>query len=272
MDLIFDMGGTKTRFAVVHNGKIDDIVRMDTDASAGGFSALLGAMQEYVGNRKIQSVVGGMPGQRSGEHGELILTPNLQQWLGIPVHQLIERQFGCKTRIFNDVVLGGVGEANYGAGISKGVMAYFTVSTGVNGVRLLDGRPDPTISRFEIGHTLMVDADGSLKDLESRVGGASLMKRTGMKPVEVRDPQVWLDHARDLAVALYNTCLYWSPEVIVLGGSMMRDIDLREVASQMEALPRVLVTIPKLHKSKLGDTTGLHGAMAMVKSDTPVFS
>jgi predicted NBD/HSP70 family sugar kinase len=266
MDLIFDMGGTRTRFAVVHNGKLDDIVRMDTDSSAGGFAALLGAMQVYVGDREVRSVVGGMPGQLEGKHGSLILAPNLQQWQGIPVRQLIERQFGCKAHIFNDVVLGGVGEANYGAGIATGVMAFFTVSTGVNGVRIVDGQPDQSIDRYELDRTIMVDSDGNLKDLESRVGGASLMKLTGKKPADIRDPQVWLEHARNLAVALYNTCLYWSPELIVLGGSMMRDIDLREVSSQMEALPRVLTAVPKLRKAKLGDTTGLHGALAVLKS------
>jgi fructokinase len=113
----------------------------------------------------------------------------------------------------------------------------------------------------------MEDADGKLADLESQVGGAALTKRMGTSPKEVRDPQVWLDRARHLAVALYNTSLYWSPEVIVLGGSMMRDIDLREVSFQMEALPRVLERLPKLHRAKLGDTTGLHGALAMLKNE-----
>jgi fructokinase len=113
----------------------------------------------------------------------------------------------------------------------------------------------------------MADEQGNLSDLESRVGGAALMKLAGKHPKEVRDPQVWLERAHNMAVALYNTSLYWSPEVIVLGGSMMRDIDLREVSSQMEALPRVLKVLPKLHKSKLGDTTGLNGALAVLNAN-----
>jgi hypothetical protein len=49
---------------------------------------------------------------------------------------------------------------------------------------------------------------------------------------------------------------------------MMRDIDLAEVNTQMEALPKVLEVMPRLVRAKLGDTTGIHGALALIKSNT----
>jgi predicted NBD/HSP70 family sugar kinase len=263
--LIFDMGGTKTRIALVKDGHMGEVLRMDTDRGGGGFGRFLGALEELAAGQQIQGIAGGMPGQLEGDHGELTWAPNLKAWLGVPVRARLQERFHCPVRIENDVVLGGVGESHSGAGLTEGVMAYFTVSTGINGVRIVDGEPDETIERYEIGQQLLMDEQGEVTTLESRVGGAAMEQRHGKPPKEVRDPKVWQGVAHDLAVGLYNTLLHWTPEVVVFGGSMMRDIDLVTVRRELEALPAVMPELPRLEHAKLQDLQGLMGAMALLK-------
>jgi predicted NBD/HSP70 family sugar kinase len=266
MQLIFDMGATKTRFALVTDGEIGDIIRVDTDRGATGFAKFLGAMDALVADRKIDLVVGGLPGQLEGDDGELAWAANLPQWIGLPIRARIEKLFSCRTVIFNDVVLGGIGECHYGAGSKEGVTAFFTVSTGVNGVRIVNGWPDEGIVHYEVGQQLIADSKGKFLTWESRVGGAALEKRYGKLPGEIKDPEVWRAETRSLSGGIYNTLLYWNPEVIVFSGSMMRDVDLEALRGELESLPKVLPDLPKLARAKLGDNAGLHGALAYIKN------
>ena len=175
----------------------------------------------------------------------------------------MERMFGCPVYIINDVVMCGLGEAFDGAGSNRGVMAYFTVSTGVNAVRLVDGVVDPTIDEFEIGAQL-ADVSNEARGvvtLEGLVGGAATQERHGKHPRDIGDPKLWRMYETTLARAVYNTVLYWSPDVIVFGGSMMRDIKVEGIAKYYYRLPQILPDRPKLVAAALGDLAGLHGAV-----------
>ena len=261
MVLVFDMGASRTRVALADKGKLGTIARLETDRSAGGFAKFLAVLESVKSGQKISAVVGSFPGQIEGEEGVLTLSPNLPKWIGLPVCQRLEKLMGCPVHVLNDVVMGGLGEAHHGAGSAEGVMAYFTISTGVNAVRLVDGQVDETIGRYEIGQQLIL-AGEELRTMEQLVGGAGLERRMGKRPQDLRkDKQVWLAEAQHVALGLYNTLLHWMPEVVVFGGSMMRDIDLQVVESELKKLPRVLPEIPRLEYAKLADTAGLHGAL-----------
>lgn len=266
MVLVFDLGGTKLRLALAQNGEIGDIIRLPTDTSAAGFAKFLGVLQEMAGSYNIKAIGGGVPGQLSGEDGELVVATNLPEWRGLPLLARMNEMFSCPVHIANDVELCGMGEARFGAGITGGVMAYYTVSTGVNGVRLVDGDVDGTVGRYELGkQVLAVGGKAGPQELESLIGGAAMQHRLSKAPAEVKDPKVWHEAERHLAVALHNTQLYWDPELIVLGGSMMRDIKIGRVAAELEKLPAVYDQRPRLALAKLGDEAGLQGAVAWLE-------
>jgi predicted NBD/HSP70 family sugar kinase len=169
--------------------------------------------------------------------------------------------FDCPVYILNDVELCGLGEAHEGSGITRGVMAYFTISTGVNAVRIVDGRIDRTISSFDIGKLLVGDIGGEEQTLESLTGGAALSRRKGRPPKTIRDPSVWRIEAHELAIGLYDVLLTWTPTRVVFGGGMMKDIDLKLVREELASIPSALSTIPDLLYASLGDAGGLHGAL-----------
>ena len=261
MILIFDLGGSKMRVALAENGLIGEILRVPTDRSAEGFGKFLAILQGVVKGQPIEAVAGGFPGQLQGEDGELVVATNLPHWRGQLLLKELKALFDCPVHITNDVELCGLGEAKYGAGSTKGIMAYYTVSTGVNAVRLLDGEIDHTVSRYELGKQIVSNVDGEPQALEPLIGGAALEKRTGMSPHDIHDQEVWRELERSLAIGVYNTALYWNPELVVIGGSMMRDIKVENVAEALHKLPNVYERWPRLEPATLGDEGGIRGAM-----------
>jgi len=69
------------------------------------------------------------------------------------------------------------------------------------------------------------------KHLEDYVSGSAVSRITGQSPQDITDPVFWKDLSCTLAVGLHNSILHWTPETVILGGSMMNQpgIDLREV-------------------------------------------
>lgn len=260
MVLVFDLGGTQTRIGLADGGVLGDVVTMPTDRSAAGFARFLGALQEVAGDRKISAVAGGCPLQLSGEEGEVIVATNLPEWLGLRFRSGIAELFPCPVYTTNDMALCGLGEAHFGAGIKKGVMAYYTVSTGVNAARLVDGVLDTTISRYEMGYQVIEHTGGKPRSIESLIGGASVEKKFGKPPREVKDKAFWATTERYLAAGIYNTMLYWDPQVIVVGGNMLKDIDLVRVTEALTSMPKVHDTWPELRRAKHGEA-GVYGAV-----------
>jgi predicted NBD/HSP70 family sugar kinase len=265
MVVAFDVGATHTRLALSKDGVlIDEIQRNDTDSTEHGFRSLVADVKKIGSGRKLSAVAGGMPGQIDSE-GKFVLADNLAAWNGLPVVEVLEQAVGVPAYVGNDVVMAGIGEAQDGAGTRLGVCVYFTVSTGVNAVRLVGGWVDETIKSFNIGHELIVDGHGRVVSLESLTGGHAFEARKHTSPTVVRDGRTWKAEEHHLAHGLFNTLLHWTPQVVVFGGSMMKDIDLGALDTELSSLPDVIRPLPELRLSKLGDEAGLHGALAWAR-------
>ena len=263
MYLVFDMGATHTRLATSSDGiKLDEIIRFDTDPTAAGFGKLLGAADSFINGRTLQAIAGGFPGQIDANTGELVHANNLPEWEGLPVRERIEKLFDCRVVLANDVVLAGLGESRVGAGQDIRVMAYYTVSTGVNAVRIVNGHIDMSIVAYKLGEQLLPGKAGKPETLEWLVGGAALQSR---HPQLLSGRHDWKAEAKHLAQAVYNTAIYWTPEVIVFGGSMMRDIKLADIEAELSKLSSRLDVMPVLKRAELADTAALNGALALLR-------
>ncbi len=202
----------------------------------------------------------GLPGTLSPEKNLLDRAPNLLLWEKIPIKKILEETFKVSVYLENDTALVGLGEAHFGAGRGFGIVAYISVSTGVGGVRIVDGKIDESSFGFEPGHQII---EG--KDLELQIGGAALKHHFGKDPREITDPSVWAEMARVLSVGLYNMALLWSPEVIILGGSMVRGspgISVAEVEKNTKELLKIFPHPPAIIPSTLEDLGGLWGGLA----------
>ena len=277
MYIIFDIGGTKTRIA-----RSDDLktfgapVVFDTPQNADlGIRNIIDVARNLAGEEKVNAIAGGVPGPVQPETGVPVKIPNLSEWAGRPIAQIIAQELGTHGFLANDAALGALGEAHFGAGRGRSIVAFLTISTGVGGARIVNGKIDEASLGFEPGHeiidadkTLCPDCDGN--DLESYISGRSLAHRYKKeKPYQVTDPRVWNEELPQfLAYGLHNIIVHWSPDIIVLGGPMIVGdpaISIPETARRLALIPWESGHIPPIVKAELGAFSGLYGAMAYLK-------
>lgn len=266
MKLAFDIGATTTRFALTDGKTLQNIQRLETDPSDKGVELLLKQVDDYLDGQKITEAAGGLPGQLDRVSGRLVHAPNLAGWLGQRVGRQISQHLNVPVIIHNDTEVVGLGEAVHGAGQEHRIVVYITVSTGVNGARIVDGVIESSSRGFELGAQLIQGNDGQMHQLEELTGGAALERRFGRPPQELHDARLWHEEARYLTNALYNIILHWSPDIVVMGGSVMRDINISEIATLLHRLPKVYESWPPLVGSSLADDGGLYGAMTLLNN------
>lgn len=268
MFIVFDIGGTNTRVAASKDGKtLGEVVIYPTPQDySQGIQALSETAKRLTTNTPIIGVAGGVPGPMDSDHTQILKAPNIKDWNNKPLQQDLAQQLNAPVRLENDTAMWALAEAHRGAGKDKPIVVYITVSTGVGGTRIVDGHIDESAFGFEIGHQI-IDPNGpecgcgGFGHLEAYIGGNSMEKRFNKKPKEILDEAVWDDATKYLAMGLLNTCVFWSPNIIILGGSMMRSFSLGNIQSSMEKLNHIVPKLPLIEISTLGDSGGLLGAL-----------
>ena len=269
MKILIDIGGTNTRVAASSDGlSFSTPVIVETSRSyVNGVAGIASAAHTLAGGADIKAVAVGFKSVISSDGRVPLMAPQglLEDWKGKPLADDLEKALGGRTTIVNDTALVGLGEAVYGAGQGASIVAYITVSTGVNGVRITAGEIDRTAQGFETGKQYMSTAD-SAKSLEDLISGAAIEKRFGKHPKEIaQDDPLWEELAGVLAYGVYTTMLYWSPNRIVIGGSMMNEIGISidRVRAHVEKINKAYPTLPEIVHSSLGDLGGLWGGLAL---------
>lgn len=273
MYMLFDIGGTKMRIAVSDGGRqLGEYKIVETPKDFNeGMSRFASVVAELTHGKKAQGAAGGIAGTFLKEKKELVRSPHLRAWVGKPIQEELEKIIGGKVFIENDAAIVGLGEALYGAGKGHNIVVYVTVSTGVGGARIVKGIIDPSTAGFEPGHQVIDIAsaidpvDNPNGTLENFISGSAMEKRFGVPPWEVTDKHAWEEMAEWLAYGLFNTTLYWSPEVIVLGGPMIvgrPGIDVHLTTLYLKKLLEEFSYMPLIKKAQLESIGGLYGALA----------
>jgi glucokinase len=266
MNLLFDIGGTKMRLVRSRDdNSFDEPVVVPTPATFGEALTLLSSeAAEILGGETPGMVIGGLAGLYDDKKGELLRAPHLSDWVGKPILKNLTEAFGAKVNIHNDADLGALGEACFGAGKGFRRVAYLTISTGVGGGLIENGEIVRGQYSLEPGHQII---EGG-KTLEELISGTAIEAKHGQKPAEISNPEIWSLAARHLALGLHNVILHWSPEVIVLGGSMMKSvgIPLDQVVDHLRLIHKIYPTLPEIRLGALGDQCTLYGALALQPS------
>lgn len=276
MYVLFDIGGTKTRVAISEDLQtIQAVEKFNTPLTyAEGIQAIIDAIKKLVPAGEIKGAAGGIRGPLNHEKTGIVSEKVLTDWVGRKITNDISSAISAPVFLENDTAIVGLGEVHYGAGKGYNIVAYHTVSTGVGGARYVSGNLDIASVGFEPGHQIL-DIDRTIlgvhvsPTLENMVSGTSLEKRRGVKPYEIaQDDAVWDELAKYLAYGLKNTIMYWSPDVIVLGGSMIIGdprIFLEPIKKYTTEVLDGLVPCPEIVDATLKDEGGLYGAMAILK-------
>ena len=172
-------------------------------------------------------------------NGLVLKSDHVPGWDNVPLAEILEEEFNTTIRIDNDANVAALGEYRFGAGRGMQHIFYITVSTGVGGGWILDGRPFRGHNRMagEIGH-MIVDPNGDLCNCGNRgcverlasgpymaqdLGVASgevvaQMAHEGVETaVKILERGAWA-----LGFAIGNSANLVNPERFVLGGGVTK--------------------------------------------------
>ena len=292
-----DIGGTKIAVGMVDDtGRVLSRLESPTDARRGysnGLERIIGMLQETARDAGVEiSGIGigstGLVYPGSGAFGDVDFLPG---WQGNNPVQDLTQAFNVTVALENDADASALGEASWGAGKGKSRLVYVTVGTGIGGGIILDGQlyRGADMAHPEIGHHV-VDPSGPLCSCgfrgcwESLATGPSLVAWVKMNaatdhryPPDITAKQICQLAQRGdelarravereayyLGLGLANLVNLFVPDMIVLGGSVMKSAALfldgiRKVINQ--GCRFVPFEKTELALASLGDDATLIGA------------
>lgn len=272
--ILFDIGGTNTRVTVSEDLKsFEKPVRFTTPISFKEGMEKITEAAKKLAPGKIRGAAGAVRGLMTEDRSSIAHDDVLKKWVEEPLLETLTKNLDTKVILENDAALAGLGEAHFGAGKGAEIMVYHTISTGVGGAKIENGKIDSYHLGFEPGKQVLdidrtILGDDILPTLENLVSGAAVEERMGMKPYEIpQDDAIWDQLAYYLAHGLRNSILYWSPDLIVLGGSMINGDPVIPIDNIQRHVAEVLgedMASPLIKAGELKDSAGLYGAMALL--------
>jgi glucokinase len=246
------------------------------------------------------------PGPIDFERGVIVEAPNMPGWHELPLAARIGAAFGCPAVLENDANAAGWGEFVAGAGQGARHLVYLTVSTGIGGGLVLDGRlyRGATGSAGELGHIVIDPAGpvcgcGARGCLEALASGTALAREGQAAATDGRSPmlgrvaterEVTAEDVADAAAAgdaaarsiiaaaadalgqgLSDFVNIFNPDVIVIGGGAAKIgaplLDPAVAAMRARAFQRPAMHVRVL-PAALGDRAVAAGVLALARAST----
>lgn len=268
--LLFDIGATQTRLGISFDGKT--VGRKTKSSTPENFDCGIRTIGErarkLLRGVKIKVVAGGIAGPLDIDKTKVVSEGNIPGWAYRPLRKNLEELFGVPTLLENDTALVGLGESSSGAGMGYSIVVYVTLSSGFGATRIVNRNIDTSTYGFEPAFQVVGYADGEdigkpHHYLKYHISGNRLKAKYGKEPKDIDDARIWDQIARWVAVSMNNIIVFWSPECIVLGGSMARRIHLSHICKYVDQAVTVFPTLPDFRRAKLGNYGGLYGALKL---------
>jgi len=306
--LTFDIGGTRIKAGLVRGARVSSLVAEPTGVRAGLDEVLAivrrlgGALMATAEVEAIGLCIRGVVDPARGVITNLV--GPLAGLVGQPLAAEVARALGRPARMENDARMYALGEFTHGAGRGSRNMVCLTLGTGVGSGVAMDGRilRGPRGVGGILGGHLTVRADGprcicgNRGCLEAMIGTPGLISAAedalegvpaADRPVSLRegslDPQhvfaaaaaghpvvarVVEDYCRYLGAGVVSLIHAYDPDLVVLGGGMMRAAAQVLPATQTY-VDRHAWTLPPgrvpVMPAALGDAAALIGVAALVR-------
>jgi glucokinase len=299
--LACDFGGTKLSAAVIEAAALDQpgaawrghLRRLSPPGASGqtDIEMMMGMGRELLGEERPSHIGISFGGPVDFNSGVVRLSHHVPGWENVPLQQQFEHAFQASVRVDNDANVAALGEWRFGAGRGVADLLYVTVSTGVGGGWILDGRPYRGTQGLagEIGHTV-VDPNGPLclcgkRGCVERLASGPYMAQDvaaarGIPVAQLSGKLVaeWAALGEETAVAILergawglgvglgNAANLLNPSRILLGGGVTKSGDrwwqLVRQTARATALPEIQFDIAP---AALGDDAPLWGGVALAE-------
>ncbi|WP_314174109.1 ROK family protein [Streptomyces winkii] len=315
--LALDIGGTKLAAGVVRSDgavlSYETCPTGVTDGPAAGLDRLFAlARAALAGQPPGQQLLGtgiGCGGPLDSVRGRLISPPHLPGWTDIPLTSLAEDAFGMPAVLDNDGTAGAAGEWRFGAGRGTRHLLYLTISTGIGGGMVVDGRTyrgaagnggepghvtvrsdgrrcascgragclEAYASGTSIAERALEAAESATRDGEATTlaGRETLTAAEVAQAVRDGDPvacRVWQETTETLGSGLVSLVNLFEPGLVVLGGGVLRSGDLL-LSPLRESVARLAMgpaaAAARIVPAAGGEQAGLLGAAAIAFERLP---
>jgi glucokinase len=206
--LAVDLGGTQIRAALITPDLEVHRRRAEPTRDEEGVDAVLGRIAELAATVRRDAKEHGLPepiglgiaspGPLDPWRGVVLMAPNLAGWTNVPVAERLGEAIGLPTFLERDTNVAVMAEWRFGAARGTRNAIYITVSTGIGGGVIVDGRPlvgtDGTAG--EVGH-VVVELDGP----RCGCGGIGHVEAIASGTALARDARAMLDRADDSPLA-----------------------------------------------------------------------
>lgn len=307
--LAFDVGGTDLRGALVtRDGQVHRLITVATQAQ-DGVQAILSQMVELAKDLRntangfeLMGAGVGAPGPLDPNTGRMFAPPTLNGWDNVPLADLLSKKLNLPVKLENDANAAALGEWQFGAGRGFGTVLFVTISTGIGGGVISNGKVfhGSRGLAVEIGHMTISENGprclcGSIGCFEALASGTALGKRgadIAIKPegkgiledqtknghvgaraivaAARRGDEVAIsllaDEARWLGVGLTNLLHLFSPDVVIIGGGVSNAFDLLigDIKSEIQTRAMSAYRDIKIVRAELGTNAGIVGAASLV--------
>ncbi len=307
-----DIGGTKLAVVAADSkGKLLHKIKQPTEAHKGPQAVVDKIInlahqlleQTNLSLSEVACIGVSCPGPVDLETGIISSPPNLPDWGEVPLKEILQKEFGILAKFENDANAAALAELMFGAGVGYKNMVYLTMSTGIGGGIIIDGKlyRGTHNSAGEVGHQILIP-DGPLCGcgrqgcLEALCSGTaisrtmheeakrhpeSLMLKLADGQIEKLAPpilikaaqagdetalNIWAQVGYHLGWGLANLANILDPEIFILGTIAIKAGELF-LAPARDALAKYIfnrnIPLPALVPAKLGDEIGDYGAIAI---------
>ncbi len=278
-----DLGGTKIAAGLLVGGRVLGYRERPTPGEGGEAvaRALASLAREVIARREVLAVGVGTPGPLDFERGMVRFAPNIPGLEDFPLKARLEAELALPVVVENDANAAALAEHHLGAARGAESSLYLTVSTGIGGGVIVNGRVlrGAFGQGGEVGH-LVVDPGGPLCGcgnrgcLEALASGRALERDAAYvfgRKVSVpelfasEDPRAQAlvsGSARWVGLLLASLQRVLDPEVVVLGGG----VALGGGARYLNAVRRAYRAAMRnwhpapVRRARLGRRTGVVGA------------
>ncbi len=305
--IAIDLGGTNIRAAqCTADGQIlarTSHPTLPTEGEKAVIERITSAIHEvWPANANVCAMGISAPGPIDPRRGVIISAPNLAGWSNVPLRNILAEACHVPVRLGNDANLAALAELHFGAGQGYNDMIYLTLSTGIGGGVICNGRLLLGAKGLaaELGH-LSVDLNGprckcgNIGCVEALAAGPAIA-RTALARIEAgesssipglvggdlaRVSAETVGHAalagdqlaqsviagagRAIGQNIVNLLHAFNPGIVICGGGLTKMGNLLMEPIRQTVAERVMAHdyLVEIVLAQLGDDVALLGALAL---------
>lgn len=288
MIALLDIGGTQIKYGVFDQTKNEliDLGATDTGPFTEDFSMVEkveAIVTEIAKEYPVEGLGISTAGTVDHQTGEIVYAnPNIPNYKGTQLKQELKEIFKVPCWVENDVNSALLGELHFGnlEDVKHAIM--FTIGTGVGGALYLNGElyHGASMSAGEVGYSTL---DGA--NIEQVISARALVERAQLIFDDPTIDGYWLfENAKagnekcqaiidlfleQLSQFIMNSVSLVNPEVVILGGGIMQQVDYLEerLAAKFQTFSnKFVLDQTKIKFASLGNKAGMYGAYSHFKT------